>query len=77
MSELYIYNTLTRQTGEKFEPFNPPYVGLYCCGPTVYSDVHLEIRASFIFFDLVYRYLKFSGYAVRYVRNITDGAFNE
>lgn len=71
MSELHIYNTLTRQK-EKFEPLNPPYVGLYCCGPTVYSDVHLGNTRTFISFDLVYRYLKFSGYKVRYVRNITD-----
>lgn len=71
MSELYIQNTLTRQK-EKFEPINPPYVGLYCCGPTVYSDVHLGNTRTFISFDLVYRYLKFSGFKVRYVRNITD-----
>lgn len=71
MSTLHIQNTLTRQK-EKFEPINPPYVGLYCCGPTVYSDVHLGNTRTFISFDLVYRYLKFLGYKVRYVRNITD-----
>ncbi len=71
MSDLTIYNTLSRQK-EKFEPINPPYVGLYCCGPTVYSDVHLGNTRTFISFDLVYRYLKFLGYKVRYVRNITD-----
>ncbi|HPN20220.1 MAG TPA: hypothetical protein PK546_11780, partial [Chitinophagales bacterium] len=71
MSDLTIYNTLSRQK-EKFEPINPPFVGLYCCGPTVYSDVHLGNTRTFISFDLVYRYLKFSGYKVRYVRNITD-----
>ena len=71
MSDLTNYNTLSRQK-EKFEPINPPFVGLYCCGPTVYSDVHLGNTRTFISFDLVYRYLKFSGYKVRYVRNITD-----
>jgi cysteinyl-tRNA synthetase len=71
MSDLHINNTLTRQK-EKFEPINPPYVGLYCCGPTAYSDVHLGNTRTFISFDLVYRYLKFLGYTVRYVRNITD-----
>ncbi|MCB0508005.1 MAG: cysteine--tRNA ligase [Chitinophagales bacterium] len=71
MSDLYIQNTLSRQK-EKFEPLNPPYVGLYCCGPTVYSDVHLGNTRTFISFDLVYRYLKYLGYKVRYVRNITD-----
>ena len=71
MSDLHIYNTLTRQK-EKFEAINPPFVGLYCCGPTVYSDVHLGNTRTFISFDLVYRYLKFLGYKVRYVRNITD-----
>lgn len=71
MSDLYINNTLTRQK-DKFVPINPPYVGLYCCGPTVYSDVHLGNTRTFISFDLVYRYLKYLGYKVRYVRNITD-----
>ena len=71
MSDLHIYNSLTRQK-EKFEAINPPYVGLYCCGPTVYSDVHLGNTRTFISFDLVYRYLKHLNYNVRYVRNITD-----
>ena len=71
MSDLHIYNSLSRQK-EKFEAINPPYVGLYCCGPTVYSDVHLGNTRTFISFDLVYRYLKHLGYSVRYVRNITD-----
>ncbi|MCA1750795.1 MAG: cysteine--tRNA ligase [Cryomorphaceae bacterium] len=70
-STLKIYNTLTRQK-ETFEPVNPPHVGLYVCGPTVYSDVHLGNVRSFLSFDVVYRYLRFSGYKVRYVRNITD-----
>lgn len=68
---LQIFNTLTRKK-EAFEPLNPPHVGLYVCGPTVYSDVHLGNVRSFLSFDVVYRYLKYSGYKVRYVRNITD-----
>jgi len=68
---LFIYNSLTRQK-EKFEPITAGHVGLYVCGPTVYSDVHLGNVRSFMTFDLVYRYLTFIGYKVRYVRNITD-----
>lgn len=70
-SVLQIYNSLARQK-EIFEPVNPPYVGLYVCGPTVYNDVHLGNVRTFISFDMVYRYLKYLGYKVRYVRNITD-----
>ena len=73
---LNIYNTLTR-TKEKFEPLHPPHVGMYVCGPTVYSDVHLGNCRTFISFDIIYRYLKFSGYKVRYVRNITDAGHLE
>lgn len=69
--DLYLYNTLTR-TKEKFEPLNPPYVGLYVCGPTVYSDPHLGHARPAITFDILYRYLRYLGYKVRYVRNITD-----
>ncbi len=71
MSELYIYNSLTRQK-EKFEPLHAPNVGLYVCGPTVYNDVHLGNVRTFSSFDMIYRYLVFCGYKVRYVRNITD-----
>ena len=70
-SKLKIYNTLTREKVE-FKPLNPPHVGLYVCGPTVYSDVHLGNVRSFLTFDIVFRYLTFLGYKVRYVRNITD-----
>lgn len=70
-NKLLIYNTLTRKK-EEFKPINPPHVGLYVCGPTVYSDVHLGNVRSFLSFDVVFRYLKFLGYKVRYVRNITD-----
>jgi cysteinyl-tRNA synthetase len=68
---LHIFNTLSRKK-ELFEPLNPPFVGLYVCGPTVYSDVHLGNVRTFLSFDIVYRYLRFIGYKVRYVRNITD-----
>jgi cysteinyl-tRNA synthetase len=73
---LFIYNTLTR-TKEKFNALNPPFVGMYVCGPTVYSDVHLGNCRTFVSFDLVYRYLLFLGYKVRYVRNITDAGHLE
>lgn len=73
---LIIYNTLTRQK-EKFEPLNYPFVGMYVCGPTVYSDVHLGNCRTFISFDLIYRYLLHLGYKVRYVRNITDAGHLE
>ncbi|MCD7962766.1 MAG: cysteine--tRNA ligase [Rikenellaceae bacterium] len=70
-SKLLIYNTLTRKK-EKFEPYNPPFVGLYVCGPTVYGDAHLGHARPAITFDILFRYLKEQGYRVRYVRNITD-----
>ena len=70
-SGLHIYNSLSRKK-ELFEPIKPPFVGLYVCGPTVYSDVHLGNVRSFLTFDVVYRYLTYLGYNVRYVRNITD-----
>jgi cysteinyl-tRNA synthetase len=66
-----ITNTLTREKVE-FKPLNPPHVGLYVCGPTVYSDVHLGNVRTFTTFDLLYRWLSHVGHRVRYVRNITD-----
>ena len=71
IGKLRVVNSLTREK-EVFEPLNPPHVGMYVCGPTVYSDVHLGNVRTFLSFDIVYRYLKFLGYKVRYVRNITD-----
>jgi cysteinyl-tRNA synthetase len=71
MQKLEIYNTLTRKK-EVFEPLNPPFVGMYVCGPTVYGDAHLGHARPAITFDLVFRYLTHLGYKVRYVRNITD-----
>jgi cysteinyl-tRNA synthetase len=68
---LKIQNTLTRKK-EVFEPINSPFVGMYVCGPTVYGEPHLGHTRPAIVFDLIFRYLKFLGYKVRYVRNITD-----
>ena len=68
---LTIFNTLTGKK-EEFKPLNPPSVGLYVCGPTVYGDPHLGHARPAITFDLLFRLLKYSGYKVRYVRNITD-----
>ena len=67
----FIYNTLTRKK-EEFKPLNPPYAGMYVCGPTVYGDAHLGHARPAITFDVLFRYLKHLGYKVRYVRNITD-----
>ena len=73
---LFVYNTLSRKK-EKFEPLNAPHVGMYVCGPTVYSDVHLGNCRTYISFDLIFRYLTHIGYKVRYVRNITDAGHLE
>ena len=73
---LEIYNTLTRKK-ELFKPLEEGYVGMYVCGPTVYSDVHLGNCRTFISFDIIYRYLRQLGYKVRYVRNITDAGHLE
>jgi cysteinyl-tRNA synthetase len=75
-SSLLIYNTLTRKK-EAFKAINAPFVGMYVCGPTVYSDVHLGNARTFISFDIIYRYLMHLGYKVRYVRNITDAGHLE
>ncbi|MCF8381047.1 MAG: cysteine--tRNA ligase [Bacteroidales bacterium] len=71
MQKLFIHNTLSRKK-EEFKPLNPPNVGLYVCGPTVYGDAHLGHARPAITFDLLFRYLKHLGFKVRYVRNITD-----
>jgi len=70
-NKLAIYNTLSKKK-ETFEPLNPPHVGMYVCGPTVYGDPHLGHARPAIAFDLVFRYLQHLDYKVRYVRNITD-----
>ncbi|MFD2565176.1 cysteine--tRNA ligase [Aquimarina rubra] len=74
--ELKIYNSISGQK-EVFTPITEGNIGMYVCGPTVYSNVHLGNCRTFISFDLVYRYLKHLGYKVRYVRNITDAGHLE
>ena len=71
MTDLYIYNSLTGQK-EKFEPIHANKVGMYVCGPTLYSEPHMGNMRTFINFDLIYRYLLKLGFQVKYVRNITD-----
>ncbi|MDZ7716926.1 MAG: cysteine--tRNA ligase [Balneolaceae bacterium] len=71
MNDLHIYNTLSRSK-EKFEPIEDGFVGIYVCGPTVYGDPHLGHAKSYVSFDVVVRYLRYLGYNVRYVQNITD-----
>ena len=70
-NELFIYNSLTGQK-EKFEPIHENRVGMYVCGPTLYSEPHMGNMRTFINFDMIYRYLLKLGYQVKYVRNITD-----
>lgn len=74
--DLKIYNSLTGKK-EIFSPLNKNFVGIYVCGPTVYNYVHLGNCRTFISFDLVYRYLLYLDYKVRYVRNITDAGHLE
>ena len=74
--KLYLFNTLSRKK-EQFIPLHDDKVGMYVCGPTVYSDVHLGNCRTFISFDVIYRYLLYLGYKVRYVRNITDAGHLE
>lgn len=69
--KLSVYNTLTRKI-EVFEPLNPPRVTMYVCGITAYDSSHLGHARSAVIFDVLYRVLKFLGYEVLYVRNITD-----
>jgi len=75
-NQLKIYNTLNGEK-EVFKPIHENQVGMYVCGPTVYSDVHLGNCRTFISFDMIYRYLAHLGYKVRYVRNITDAGHLE
>src|SRR5476651_2016673 len=74
--KLFVYNTLTKKK-EEFIALNAPHVGMYVCGPTVYSDAHLGNCRTYISFDLIFRYLTLLGYKVRYVRNITDAGHLE
>jgi cysteinyl-tRNA synthetase len=70
-NKLVLYNSLSRKK-ESFKPLHSPFVGLYVCGPTVYSDAHLGHARPAIIFDLLFRYLTHLEYKVRYVRNVTD-----
>ncbi|WP_439695646.1 cysteine--tRNA ligase [Mucilaginibacter sp. AW1-7] len=74
--KMFVYNTLSRKK-EEFKALNAPHVGMYVCGPTVYSDVHLGNCRTYISFDLMFRYLNHLGYKVRYVRNVTDAGHLE
>lgn len=71
MDKLHLYNTISRQK-EEFKALNPPFVGLYVCGPTVYSETHLGHARPAVTFDVLNRYLKYLDYRVRFVRNVTD-----
>lgn len=74
--QLKIYNSLSGKK-ELFTPINEGHVGMYVCGPTVYSNVHLGNCRTFMSFDMIFRYLRHLGYKVRYVRNITDAGHLE
>lgn len=68
---LKVYNSFKRDK-EDFVPLDPPYVGMYVCGPTVYGHSHLGHARSYTTADIIFRYLTYSGYKTRYVQNITD-----
>ncbi len=68
---LKVYNSLTRRK-EEFVPMHEGYVGIYVCGPTVYDHAHIGHAKAYVSFDVVIRYLRYLGYQVRYVQNITD-----
>jgi cysteinyl-tRNA synthetase len=70
-TDISLYNTLTRQK-EKFDPIEKGRVGIYVCGPTVYNDSHIGHAKSYVSFDVIVRFLRFAGYKVAYVQNITD-----
>ncbi|MEM7485571.1 MAG: cysteine--tRNA ligase [Bacteroidota bacterium] len=73
---LKVYNSLSGEK-EVFEPINEGHIGMYVCGPTVYSNVHLGNCRTFMSFDMIFRYFKHLGFKVRYVRNITDAGHLE
>jgi len=68
---LKVYNTMSREK-EEFIPRYAGKVGMYVCGPTVYNYIHIGNGRTYLSFDIIYRYLKYKGYAVTYVRNLTD-----
>ncbi len=74
--QLKIYNSLSGKK-DLFKPINEGHIGMYVCGPTVYSNVHLGNVRTFMSFDVIFRYFKHLGYKVRYVRNITDAGHLE
>lgn len=76
MEPLFLYNTLSRKK-EEFKAAHPPFVGMYVCGPTVYSNAHLGNARTYVSFDIINRYFLHLGYKVRYVRNITDAGHLE
>ena len=77
MNQLKVYNSYSRKK-EDFKSLTPGHVGMYVCGPTVSGESHLGHARPYVTFDVVYRYLQYLGYKVRYVRNITDaGHFEE
>ncbi len=75
-NQLKVHNSLTGKK-EVFKPINEGHIGMYVCGPTVYSNVHLGNCRTFMSFDMMFRYFKHLGYKVRYVRNITDAGHLE
>ena len=68
---VYIYNSLSRKK-EEFKPLKPPLISIYACGPTVYDEPHIGHARSAYIFDVIRRYLKYRGYEVKFVRNVTD-----
>src|SRR5512136_94587 len=68
---IQVYNVLTRQK-EEFKPIDPDLVTMYVCGPTVYASTHIGHAKTYVSFDVIVRYLRYCGYRVRYVQNITD-----
>ncbi len=68
---LQLYNTLTRKK-EEFKPLHEGYVGMYACGPTVYGHSHLGHAKTYVSFDVIVRYLRYCGYKVTFIQNITD-----
>ena len=74
--QIKVHNSLTGKK-EAFEPINEGHIGMYVCGPTVYSNVHLGNCRTFMSFDMIFRYFKHLGFKVRYVRNITDAGHLE
>ena len=71
MKKVFIYNTLTRKK-EELEPYNPPSLNIYTCGPTVYDHSHIGHARASITWDFIVRFLRYAEYKVTWTRNITD-----